>query len=373
MKRSALHFNQDRLVEQFYLKDYLLQTKIIILICFFFVSLLAYGDYLNFGFSSAFYATIFARITFLLFSAVTLVILKRVKTVRQHDYLIILWCAVFISLALYVNSSRPETNINFSYIDTLIVLAIFVVFPSNIYIKSILAIILTIGDLVVISLLKSPINDISFKTIGLSYLLANVLGLFIADRLQQFRQKQYSFILQEQNLRKELEKVAFIDYLTGALNRRKFFQLGSLAFDKYKKYETSFAILMLDLDLFKNLNDKFGHAAGDNYLQNFAKSILENKRSNDIFGRLGGEEFALILPGASLESALKMAERLRRLCEEKEIYFNNQPLHTTVSIGVTKVWKKDQTFKNVLKRADDALYQAKRNGRNQIQLNIKEA
>ena len=373
MPESPYHSTPNILVEQFYLKDDLLQTKFVILICSSFVSFLAYSDYLNFEFSSTFYTIICVRAIFLLFSAVILMILKRVETVQKHDYLIFIWSIFFIVLTIYVNISRSVTNVNFSYIDTLIVLVFFLVFPSNIYIKIVLAGILTMGDLGVIWFIKSPLSDLSLKAIGLSYLIANVLGLFIANRLQQFRQKQYCLLLQEQTIRKDLEKFAFIDPLTGALNRRKFFQLGSFEFDKCKNDEVSTSIIMLDLDFFKNLNDEFGHDAGDHYLKAFAKFIVANKRENDIFGRLGGEEFTLILPETNLKSALKMAEILRRLCEESEIYFNNQLLRTTVSIGVAKMRKEDRTFQDALKRADEALYQAKRKGRNQVQLKIKEA
>jgi len=340
---------------------------------FFFVSLLAYGDYLNFGFSPIFYAVISARVAFLAFSAMTLIVLKHIKTVKQHNYLVFIWSAFYIMLSIYINASRSLTNINFSYIDTLIVLAFFLILPTNVYIKGLLASILTIGDLVVILFFKNPISDLSLNTIGLSYLVANVLGLFIANRLQQFRQKHYHVLLKEQNLREELEKVAFIDCLTGALNRRKFFQLGSLEFDKFLRYKITFSVMMLDLDFFKHLNDEFGHAAGDHYLKEFTSIISENKRSSDVLGRLGGEEFALILPETNLNSALEMAERLRCLCDEKKVYFNKQVMHTTVSIGITKVWERDQTLQDVLNRADEALYYAKENGRNQVHLKIKGA
>jgi diguanylate cyclase (GGDEF)-like protein len=368
-----LHSSRDRLVEQYYLNDDLLQIKNVIRICIFFVSLLAYGDYLNFGFLSAFYAVVFARAFFLLLSIITLFALNYVKSVQQRDYLIAVWSVLFIALVFYVNASRPLANINFSYIDPLLVLALFLVLPCNIYLRGILAGILAIGDIIIIGTLKNPINSLSFQTITMSYALAYVLGIFIANRLQQFRQKQYRVFLREQHIRHELEKVAFTDPLTGVLNRRKFFQLGSLEFDQFKIHATSFSILMMDVDFFKHLNDKFGHAAGDDYLKEFTKIIIENKRSKDILGRIGGEEFALILPETDLEAALLMAERLRQICEEKVVFFNNQPLHTTVSIGLTKVWRKDRVFLDVLKRADEALYQAKRNGRNQVQLQVKDA
>jgi len=119
---SICHSTPNSLFEKFYLKDDLLQTKFVILICSSFVTLLVTADYLNVGFSSAFNTILCIRITFLLFSAMILRILKQVKTVQQHDYLILLRSFFFIALIIYVNISRSVTNINFSYIDTLIVL-----------------------------------------------------------------------------------------------------------------------------------------------------------------------------------------------------------------------------------------------------------
>lgn len=355
------------LIEKFYLNDDISQIRIVVLISSFFVSLLVYGDYLNFGFTSDFYAIVFARATFLAFSIITLCLLKHVKIAQQYNYLIFLWILSLIALSIYTNKTRPVTNIRFSYIDPLIIMAIYVFCPNRLYLSIVLASILTIGDMVVILFSKTSIDDISLKTIGVTYFIANVFGLFVANRLQQFRQKQYSAFVQEQSIRKELEQVAFIDPLTGALNRRKFFQLGAHEFNKSKRSEMPFAIIMFDLDLFKNLNDKYGHAAGDHFLKQFVKTVIANKRNSDIFGRLGGEEFALFLPNTNLESALEMAERLRQLCENIELHFNNEWLRATVSIGVTNVRKQELTLHDALKRADEALYQAKRNGRNQVQ------
>lgn len=358
---------------EFYLNDDMLQTKYVILLCCFGVGILAYGDYLNFGFSLRFRLEVFVRIAFILFSLLILIILERVKTVQQYDHYTVLWSTAFIFTALFINITRPVTSINFSYIDTLIVLTFYLVFPISICTKSIFAGFLTIADLGIILLFKDRSADLALETIVLSYILANVLGLFMANRIQQFRQKQYTAFVQEQNIRQELEKIAYIDHLTGTLNRRKFFQIGSLEFIRSKNMETPFSLIMLDLDFFKKLNDKAGHAAGDKYLKEFTRLITANKRRSDILGRLGGEEFALILPETNIHSALEIAERLRKACEEKEISFQNQILRTTISIGVSAHWHGDQTIQDVLKRADEALYQAKQKGRNQVQFKIKGA
>jgi len=299
--------------------------------------------------------------------------LGKIKTFRQHEQLVYVWCSLYILLCTYINLTRQEDNINFTYLDPVVVVLISIYFPGNVWGKSILAGCLTISDLAILLFLKTPKYTLSLEVIFFSYLIALLLGIVIAAKFRKFRYEQYYALVKEHNLRLELEKVAYIDYLTGALNRRKFFPLGEHQFDLYKENETSFSIIMLDLDYFKNLNDKFGHSAGDIFLQAFTKTIVDHKRPADLLGRLGGEEFGLILPGAKLEFAIEFAERLRSLCEINKALFNKKVLQTTVSIGVTEVWKTDKSFHDVLKRADEALYQAKRQGRNRVQLIARDA
>jgi len=360
-------------VEQFYFKEDLLHTKIAIIVAICFCLIFIRNDYIFFGISSQFYQAALARAFFVSLSIGALFFLGKIKTFRQHEQLVYVWCSLYILLCTYINLTRQEDNINFTYLDPVVVVLISIYFPGNVWGKSILAGCLTISDLAILLFLKTPKYTLSLEVIFFSYLIALLLGIVIAAKFRKFRYEQYYALVKEHNLRLELEKVAYIDYLTGALNRRKFFPLGEHQFDLYKENETSFSIIMLDLDYFKNLNDKFGHSAGDIFLQAFTKTIVDHKRPADLLGRLGGEEFGLILPGAKLEFAIEFAERLRSLCEINKALFNKKVLQTTVSIGVTEVWKTDKSFHDVLKRADEALYQAKRQGRNRVQLIARDA
>lgn len=365
MTKSAVPENS---VDQFYLHDDLHQTKIVILICVLFNVLLMYGDFLNFGVTAAFYEVVSVRTAFFLASLLCLIALRQVATVRQHNWLILFWLALYMLMSWYVIVTRPPENTNFAYIDTLVVMTIFVVFPCKTATKGVLAAALTCGDLAVLLFFKKPLGALALNSILLGYLLANVLGYFVARRLEQFRRKHYDVFLHEYSLRKALEIDAFTDFLTGAFSRRKFFQLGALEFERKKGGGSPFSVMMLDLDFFKNLNDEHGHAAGDHYLREIARTIAAYKRTADVLGRLGGEEFALILPETARETAHEFAEKLRLECARKDIFFNNHSLRTTVSIGVAVLEEKDRSFGEVLKRADDALYEAKRRGRDQVRL-----
>jgi len=163
----------------------------------------------------------------------------------------------------------------------------------------------------------------------------------------------------------ELERLATQDPLTDSYNRRHFFTLSEAEFSKSRRHQRSMAVLMIDVDLFKTINDTYGHAAGDVALHVLADCCRQATRESDILGRLGGEEFALCCPDADLEGALAMAERIRETCEEKKIPVNDDVYFSmTLSIGVTCISEEDQSFDRLLQRSDILLYQAKALGRN---------
>ena len=363
----------DSAVEQFYLKEDLSHTKIAIIVTICFCLIFIRNDYVFFGISFLFYQAVLARAIFVSLSVGALFFLSKIKTFRQHERLVYVWCSFLIVLCTYINLTRQEDNINFTYLDTVVVLLISIYFPGNVRGKSILAGFMAISDLAILVFVKIPKYALSMEVIFVSYLIAWFLGIVIATKIRKFRYEQYYALVKEHNMRLELEKVAYTDYLTGALNRRKFFELGEHQFNVFEENKAAFSIIMLDVDYFKNLNDKFGHAAGDIFLKVLTKVIVDHKRSSDILGRLGGEEFALILPGTEFKFAIEIAERLRALCENNRTFFNKKVLHATVSIGVTEVWKEDKSFYDVLNRADEALYQAKNKGRNRVQLIIRNA
>jgi diguanylate cyclase (GGDEF)-like protein len=133
-----------------------------------------------------------------------------------------------------------------------------------------------------------------------------------------------------------------------------------------RKMTQSACVLMLDIDHFKQINDTYGHAGGDMALQHFAALMRAELRSIDSCGRLGGEEFAILLPGASLEAAQRIAERLRLKLAESSVEIDGKSVALTASIGIALLHPADVNPDAVLQRADAALYQAKATGRNRV-------
>jgi diguanylate cyclase (GGDEF)-like protein len=164
----------------------------------------------------------------------------------------------------------------------------------------------------------------------------------------------------------ELRKLAAIDSLTGAMTGRSFALEAKKEVSRARRFDQSIGCIMFDLDHFKRVNDTYGHAAGDQVLRSVATICTNELRGIDLLGRVGGEEFAIVLPETTMEGATVTAERLRQKFSEAPMIFAGQEIPVTASFGVTAYSTLDDSFAATLKRADGALYSAKEAGRNQV-------
>jgi diguanylate cyclase (GGDEF)-like protein/PAS domain S-box-containing protein len=166
----------------------------------------------------------------------------------------------------------------------------------------------------------------------------------------------------------ELRRLATTDPLTGAFNRRRFFQKARQEFLRHQRYNHCFAVLLMDLDRFKAINDTYGHPVGDAVLKAFVETCQSTFRVTDIFGRTGGEEFSAVLPETNQAGAALMAERLRERVMNRRITVetDSPPITISVSIGVTCLQEGDIALESMIRRADKALYAAKKAGRNRV-------
>lgn len=163
-----------------------------------------------------------------------------------------------------------------------------------------------------------------------------------------------------------LERLARTDALTGLNNRRHFLALAQTEWSRFLRYGRPLSLLMINIDLFKSINDTCGRDAGDEVLKTLAKILQKHKRASDIAGRLGGEEFAVLLPDTPLESAVAAADRLRHLVADCVITVEKRRMPVTVSVGASTARAEMTGFDELLKEADIALYEAKRSGSNQV-------
>jgi len=168
-------------------------------------------------------------------------------------------------------------------------------------------------------------------------------------------------------LNNDLETQARLDPLTKMLNRRAFNDELNKELARSRRESITFSLIMADIDHFKEVNDNFGHLAGDSILISFTKIVTENLRINDVFARYGGEEFLILLPNTEKRYAAETAERIRNVVENNNHPFNGRDINYTVSLGVTAFDIDAQNKDELLEKVDVALYEAKTKGRNRVE------
>lgn len=173
-------------------------------------------------------------------------------------------------------------------------------------------------------------------------------------------------ITEKKQLEGELHRLATTDVLTQSSNRRHFFECAQREFAQAREYDSPLAFLLIDLDDFKQINDQHGHQMGDQVLQRLAYSGVSTLRRGDLFGRIGGEEFAALFPRCEPALAAQIAERLQREVRRLRFSHEGAEFGLTLSQGLTSLRRDDETLDVLYARADAAMYRAKRQGKNQI-------
>lgn len=178
----------------------------------------------------------------------------------------------------------------------------------------------------------------------------------------------------EDSFNEQLYNAANKDYLTQIYNKKYFIDRLTMEFSYSKRHNSPLSLMIFDIDHFKKINDTYGHLAGDLLLKQFAITIDQIKRQEDLFARYGGEEFILLLRNTELESASSIAEKIRKKIEETEFKVDKKTVPITVSIGLSVLSKNNfEEHTDLIKSADEQLYRAKTAGRNQVQFGTKES
>ncbi len=219
-------------------------------------------------------------------------------------------------------------------------------------------------------LISIPLH-LGVRQLGVLNLVMAPDAVFTGDeiRLLQTVGDQLSAAIERARLYENAELMATIDSLTGLINRRYFFQLAQKEFERSSRYQFPVTILMIDIDLFKRVNDNFGHLIGDQVLNKIGQHFRTILRSSDVIGRYGGEEFVVLMPETNLENGMAIADRLRILITDHPFTTDKGDISLTISIGVaSKENHSEETLETVLENADQALLLAKQNGRNKVEI-----
>jgi diguanylate cyclase (GGDEF)-like protein len=292
-------------------------------------------------------------------------VLRKIEKVRIYDRMIFGWMLFTILFLLLFNFTRPANYLTASF-DVIVPFAIYMLSPLKIQSTIALAMGFSIGTLYIDHFLKFGVDPIALQVATTAQVIVNVLGLLFALQLQTYRRKSFQAFIDEKDAKEMVAYLANIDPLTKSLTRRHFFSYAESEFMRFKRYQRPMSVMVIDADHFKKINDTYGHHAGDLALRSLSLVAMDHKRTQDMFGRLGGEEFGLLLPETNLQQAFIVGERIQSIWAQTPVNLDGELIHSTVSIGVAEVSPDDKSFDDLLRRADKMLYKAKGTGRNKV-------
>ncbi len=350
----------------YYLKDDIFYSTLYISIATFGVlSMIGMDALLTRSHSNLFTWLMVYRLSFVFVSTLAVIMLWKTNKVRIHDRIILGWLSFTILFFLLYNFTRPLNSLT-SIIDVLIPLAIYIFSPLKIFYNIALAFGFSIGIIYVDHVYKTGVDALTLNAVTTAQFVVHALGLVAGLQIQSYRRKSFKAFVEERDAREVAAYLANIDPLTKSMTRGHFFNIAESEFLRFRRYHRRLSMLVMDADHFKEINDTYGHYAGDLVLRNVSLVTLEQKRTQDTLGRLGGEEFGLLLPETGVEQATVVAERIQKAWEQTPCIVDGKLIRTTVSIGVAEAHPEDSAFEDILKRADRMMYKAKESGRNRI-------
>ena len=198
--------------------------------------------------------------------------------------------------------------------------------------------------------------------------IAAILFMIVAYRslriTNHFVRRSHSLSSELQRAKEHAETLARTDFLTGMHNRRSFYHLGETPFRVARRHGQDLAVILFDIDRFKKINDAHGHAVGDEVIRSLARIVASTGRESDVAGRVGGEEFAILLPHTNAKNAHELAERLREQMERSVVHLDRGEVKFTASFGVAQMAAGCESLEALVAAADGAMYEAKERGKN---------
>lgn len=319
-------------------------------------------DFVLYGTASSVYPLALPRLVMMLASMLLWFKLPRMRYVVAERW-VIAWVVLLCAHAIVHELLRPRDYFGHYPFQVLAVLVFFAAVPMA-WIKQLTVIaVYFAAALVVLYVYKQPPTPVYFSSTTLLLLATLACGTLISLRMHRYRVAALTAHL-------KLAAQARTDSLTGVANRRAFMDRVTLDVSRCAREHLPLSILMIDIDNFKLVNDRFGHEEGDRLLRAFAGRMVESVRNGEQFARLGGEEFCLAIARCDLNEARQFAERLRQLVREKPFMVGGQPHTVTVSIGASQLRHDETDIDPTLRRADAALYRAKQSGRDRVEVTI---
>ena len=350
----------------FHLREDIRQSRFYILIATVSVLIMSGADTILYeNRPDLFFWMLVYRLGFGFVSLLILFVMWKTVKVKIYDRLMLGWLLFVVLFLLLFNFTRPAGFVMASY-DVILPFAIYIISPLKLPSTFLLAFCFTVGTLYIDLFHKTGIDPATLNMVIVAQLVVHIIGLGSSIQIQSYRRKSFRAYIQEKDAKEMVAYLASIDPLTKSMSRQQFFNIAESEFQRFLRYHRELSLLVLDADYFKNINDTYGHYAGDLVLRSMSLVVLEQKRTQDTYGRLGGEEFGLLLPETDLAQAKIVAERVQKAWAQTPCNVEGRLIHSTVSIGVAQATGDDKSFEDLLRRADRMMYKAKEGGRNRV-------
>jgi diguanylate cyclase (GGDEF)-like protein len=299
-----------------------------------------------------------------MFGLFVLNMMRRPLEPDAFDRLAVVWGLVTVVLNITVGVMRPRSDLSVLITDLVGLFSFYVFISSRMIIRVSPALLLSFADMILAVFYKEQMPGQVVIALAFSLTITNLVGMIFSRQYFDMRRAEFLARHEEERVQAELQRLASTDPLTGVYNRRRLLELAGDALYRFRRYCRPFTIMIMDLDGFKAVNDTFGHHQGDAVLVGFAGSISAEKREADALGRMGGDEFCLVLPETTTDAAVSLAERILLHCGNISLSDTINEVHVTTSIGISQANASDTSLDPLFARADAALYSAKHSGRN---------
>lgn len=351
---------------KYYLDRDIRSNRRIIRILFIPILLYLVNDHKLFGWTSQFYTLLGVRVALIAISIFVLARLKRVSDPDRFDLVMFVWALTILTGVVYVNLTRPEFLLH-SIVDVSILCFIYFPFQNRLLYQLLIGLYFSGFNLIIIFMLRDNISH-GKATVAFVHITINLIGLYVSRQLFLYRHGDYMAMKNEEGLRKKMEEIAIKDSLSGLASRWHFFEEATQSMNIFLRYQRRFSLILVDIDNLKLLNDRYGHLTGDDIIRSVASVIRQNLRKTDIAGRVGGDEFAILLPETPLSSASEISNRILLHSRSIEVQASGETIRPTISMGVIESMKLDTDFAESYRRADAAMYRAKMCGRDRMEI-----
>lgn len=308
-----------------------------------------------------------APLGYTIVTALFAALLYHAAKVRTYDRLMTAWLLFTLLFRIIPNPDLITSSPAAALLDILLLFVVYLASPLSLRSTIAMAVGFSISTLYVTHYIQTAADLQTLIVQIFAHITTHLLGWLAHLQLQTYRRKSFQAFRDEKDAKEMVAYLANIDPLTRSLTRRQFLNIAESEFRRFQRYQRPLSIMILDADYFKAVNEMHGHHAGDLVLRSLSLTALEQKRAQDTFGRLGSEEFGLLMPETSLDQARVVAERIRLVWEASPVKLDGELIRSTISIGLAQAESTDRSLEDLLRRADQMLYKAKTNGRNRVE------